>query len=83
MTIRTSDIYREGEHARPALDIVADVRAGDSGRADRRRGRQRAGLVWATSRRTDDRAWALPIEALDPTDRRRPIRANSRQRCAR
>ncbi len=23
-------------------------------------------LVWATSRRTDDRAWALPIEALEP-----------------
>ena len=31
VTIRTSDIYREGEHARPALDLVADVRAGDSG----------------------------------------------------
>ena len=24
-------------------------------------------LVWATSRRTDDRAWALPIEALEPS----------------
>jgi hypothetical protein len=24
------------------------------------------GIVWATSRRTDDRAWALPIEAVEP-----------------
>ena len=65
-TIRTSDIYRDGEHARPALDIVADVRAGDSGAPIVGEDGSVLALVWATSRRTDDRAWALPIEAIEP-----------------
>ncbi len=66
VTIRTSDIYRDGEHARPALDIVADVRAGDSGAPIVGEDGSVLALVWATSRRTDDRAWALPIEAIEP-----------------
>ena len=64
-TIRTSDIYREGEHTRPALDIAADVRGGDSGAPLVGDDGKLVALVWATSRRTDDRAWALPIEAID------------------
>jgi S1-C subfamily serine protease len=66
VTVRTSDIYGEGEHARPGLDIIADVRAGDSGAPLVGDDGAVLALVWATSRRTDDRAWALPIEALDP-----------------
>jgi hypothetical protein len=66
VTVRTSDIYRDGEHARPALDIVADVRAGDSGAPIVGDDGSVLAIVWAASRRTDDRAWALPIEALDP-----------------
>ena len=34
-------------------------------------------LVWATSRRTDDRAWALPIEAIDTADRRGRARSTA------
>ncbi|MGI9052706.1 MAG: trypsin-like peptidase domain-containing protein [Ilumatobacteraceae bacterium] len=64
-TIRTSDIYRDGAHERPALDIVADVRGGDSGASILGDDGRLLALVWATSRRTEDRAWALPIEAVD------------------
>ena len=66
VTIRTSDIYREGSHSRPALDLVADVRPGDSGAPVVGADGDVLALVWATSRRTDDRAWALPIDALAP-----------------
>ena len=31
VTIRTSDIYREGEHLRPGFELDAPVAAGDSG----------------------------------------------------
>lgn len=65
-TIRTSDIYRDGEYERPALDIVADVRGGDSGAPVVGADGKLLGMVWATSRRTNDRAWALPIEAVEP-----------------
>ncbi len=65
-TIRTTDIYRDGEHARPALDLVADVRGGDSGAPVVGADGALLGMVWATSRRTEDRAWALPIEAAQP-----------------
>jgi S1-C subfamily serine protease len=65
-TVRTTDIYREGEHLRPGLELRADVEAGDSGGGLVDSDGELLGLVWATSRRTDDRAWALPIEALDP-----------------
>ncbi len=65
-TIRTSDIYRDGEYARPALDIVADVRGGDSGAPIVSDDGRLLAMVWATSRRTDERAWALPIEAVAP-----------------
>ena len=66
VTVRTSDIYGEGEHARPGLDIVADVRAGDSGAPIVGDDGAVVALVWAASRRTDDRAWAVPIESLAP-----------------
>ena len=66
VTVRTSDIYRDGEHARPALDVVADVRAGDSGAPIVGEDGSVLAILWAASRQTDDRAWALPIEALDP-----------------
>lgn len=66
VTIRTSDIYRDGEHSRPALDVVADVRGGDSGAPLVGDDGRLLALVWATSRQTDDRAWALPIEAFEP-----------------
>jgi S1-C subfamily serine protease len=65
-TVRTTDIYREGEHLRPGLELRADVEAGDSGGGLVDVDGELLGLVWATSRRTGDRAWALPIEALDP-----------------
>jgi S1-C subfamily serine protease len=65
-TIRTTDIYREGEHRRPGLELRADVEAGESGGALVGADGDLLGLVWATSREQDDRAWGMPIEALDP-----------------
>jgi S1-C subfamily serine protease len=66
VTVRTTDIYREGEHLRPGLELQADVRAGDSGGGLVDADGELVGIVWATSRERDDRAWAMPIEALDP-----------------
>jgi S1-C subfamily serine protease len=65
-TIRTTDIYREGEHLRPGLELRADVEAGESGGGLVDGDGDLLGLVWATSREQDDRAWGMPIEALDP-----------------
>jgi S1-C subfamily serine protease len=66
VTIRTSDIYREGEHLRPGFELRADVEPGDSGGGLIAADGDLLGMVWASSRERDDRAWALPIEALDP-----------------
>ena len=66
VTIRTTDIYREGEHLRPGLELRADVEAGDSGGGLVGADGELLGLVWATSRERDDRAWAMPIETVDP-----------------
>jgi S1-C subfamily serine protease len=64
--VRTSDIYREGEHLRPGFELRADVAAGDSGGGLVDDDGELVGLVWATSRERPERAWAMPIEALDP-----------------
>jgi S1-C subfamily serine protease len=66
VTVRTTDIYREGDHLRPGFELRADVEPGDSGGGIVDRAGDLVGLVWATSRERPDRAWALPIEALDP-----------------
>ncbi len=66
VTVRTTDIYREGEHLRPGFELEADVQAGDSGGGLVDADGELVGIVWATSRERDDRAWAMPIEALDP-----------------
>jgi S1-C subfamily serine protease len=65
-TVRTTDIYREGEHLRPGLELRAEVAAGESGGGLVGADGDLLGLVWATSRERDDRAWAMPIEAFDP-----------------
>jgi S1-C subfamily serine protease len=66
VTVRTTDIYRDGEHLRPGLELRADVDAGDSGGGLLDDDDQLVGIVWARSRERDDRAWAMPIAALDP-----------------
>lgn len=66
VTVRTTDIYREGEHLRPGFELQADVAAGDSGGGLVDADGELVGIVWATSRRRDERAWAMPIAALDP-----------------
>ncbi len=64
--VRTTDIYREGEHVRPGFELRADVEAGDSGGGLVDGDGKLVGLVWATSRERPERAWAIPSEALDP-----------------
>jgi S1-C subfamily serine protease len=66
VTVRTTDIYRQGDHLRPGFEIGADVKAGDSGGGLVGADGSLLGLVWATSREVDDQAWALPVEAIDP-----------------
>jgi S1-C subfamily serine protease len=66
VTVRTTDIYRDGEHLRPGLELGAEVAAGDSGGGLVDADGDLVGLVWATSRERENRAWAMPIEALDP-----------------
>jgi S1-C subfamily serine protease len=66
VTVRTTDIYREGEHLRPGFELDADVTAGDSGGGLVDSDGDLVGMVWATSRERENRAWAMPIEALDP-----------------
>lgn len=66
VTIRTSDIYRRGEHLRPGLEVAAVVRAGDSGGGLVGTDGDLVGMVWSASRRVEDRAWALTSEAIAP-----------------
>lgn len=66
VTIRTSDIYRQGEHLRPGLEVEARVRSGDSGGGIVGADGRLLGIVWAASRRADDRAWALTADAFAP-----------------
>lgn len=56
--IRTEDVYVEGETLRPGYELSADIEEGDSGAAVVVRGKV-VGVVWATSRRDDDRAYAI------------------------
>ena len=66
VTVRTSDIYRQGTHLRPGLELTATVVAGDSGGGLVGADGDLLGVVWAASRSTTDRAWATPIEAYRP-----------------
>ncbi len=66
VTIRTTDIYGEGEHLRPGLELAGVVQPGDSGAPVFDDDGRLVGLVWARSRERDDRAWALTIDAIAP-----------------
>jgi S1-C subfamily serine protease len=66
VTIATSDIYRQGHHLRPGLELDAAVVAGDSGGGVVGADGSLLGVVWATSRESDDRAWAITADALGP-----------------
>lgn len=84
VTINTTDIYREGEHQRPGFELGADVTAGDSGSGVVASDGSLVGVVWATSREAEDRAWALPIEAYEPLiEAARTGTAPAATRCAR
>lgn len=56
--IRTEDIYVEGETLRPGYELSAQVQPGDSGGAVVVDG-QVVGVVWASSRQDDRRAYAI------------------------
>ncbi|NNE10836.1 MAG: trypsin-like peptidase domain-containing protein [Ilumatobacter sp.] len=58
VTIRTEDIYIQGETLRPGFELDADIRAGDSGAAVVVDGRV-AGVIWARSNRFENRAYAM------------------------
>lgn len=61
--IRTEDVYVEGETVRPGYELSARIEEGDSGGAVIVDGKV-VGVVWARSRRADDRAYAIdPVRA--------------------
>lgn len=65
INIRTEDIYIDGETLRPGFELDADIRPGDSGGAVMVGG-EVVGVIWARSRRFDDRAYAIdPVRAGD------------------
>ena len=67
INIRTEDIYVDGETLRPGFELRVDIDAGDSGGAVVVDGRV-IGVVWARSRRSVDRAYAIdPLRASATT----------------
>ena len=62
--ISSEDIYRQGEHLRPGYQLEATVVAGDSGAGLLAEHGTLGGLVWATSRSTDNQAWAVGVEVI-------------------
>jgi S1-C subfamily serine protease len=64
--IATSDIYRQGHHVRPGFELQAEIVAGDSGGGIVGADGSLLGVVWATSRETDGRAWAITVDAYAP-----------------
>lgn len=63
VNIRTGDIYLQGTHIRPGYELNLDIQAGDSGAVVVISGKAVA-LVWATSRETKARAWAMQASLL-------------------
>jgi len=61
VSIRTTDVYLEGETLRPGFELDADIQGGDSGGAIVIDGKV-AGVVWARSRRFDGRSYAIDPE---------------------
>ena len=66
VTIGTSDIYRQGHHLRPGFELAAHIVPGDSGGGVVGADGSLLGVVWAMSRETDDRAWAITADAYQP-----------------
>ena len=58
VSIRTEDVYLEGETVRPGFELVAEIEPGDSGGAIVIDGRV-VGVVWARSRTSAGRAWVI------------------------
>lgn len=66
VNLTIGDIYDEGEHRRSGYEITADVEPGDSGAMLFDDAGTAVGMVFASSRLTDGRAWATAISELDP-----------------
>jgi S1-C subfamily serine protease len=83
VTIGTSDIYRQGHHLRPGFELTAHIVAGDSGGGVVGADGSLLGVVWATSREAEDRAWAITADAYQPLlDRVRAGTAPAAVACA-
>ena len=83
VTIGTSDIYRQGHHLRPGFELTAHVVPGDSGGGVVGADGSLLGVVWATSREAEDRAWAITADAYQPLlDRVRAGTAPTAVACA-
>jgi S1-C subfamily serine protease len=65
VTIRTEDVYVQGETERPGLELDAAIESGDSGGAVVIDGMV-VGVIWARSNRFDRRAYAIDaVRAAD------------------
>lgn len=65
VTIRTADVFESGEVERPGFEIEADIEPGDSGAVVVVDGTAVA-VIWARSRLTGGRAWAIDAAATWP-----------------
>jgi S1-C subfamily serine protease len=63
VTIRTEDIYRDQIHDRPGYELDAQILAGDSGAVVVIE-HQAVAVIWARSRRSDSRAWAVDTSVV-------------------
>jgi S1-C subfamily serine protease len=62
--ISSEDIYRQGDYLRPGYQLAVTVVAGDSGAGLIGQDDLLGGIVWATSRSTDNQAWAIGVEVI-------------------
>lgn len=62
--ISSEDIYRRGDYVRPGYQLAVTVVAGDSGAGLIGQDDSLGGIVWATSRSTDNQAWAISVEVI-------------------
>ncbi len=66
VNLSISDIYDQGDHERAGLEIAADIDPGDSGAVLVSSAGLAGGLVFASSRRNEDRAWATDLSVVLP-----------------
>lgn len=64
LRINTEDIYLNNKVVRPGLEVAAEVKVGNSGGPLIDDHSKMVGIIWGTSRNTQNRSWATRVEAI-------------------